>query len=318
MLFLQEGRNQKLQTKIEALRADAASLQAQLMEWTTKVSASAKQLEVLTRSITMRDVRKLRETVDSLKQKHLSMEDSIQAFDVQIRKAKDTIQALEGKLEGMKVYSDTLNKEQKQRQMQELLAQNNDYLNLRFSKMSMERLKAMKDSLHEFAGQKGFDPYKERLAFAINYKRARDKAWACVDRGEGLDSVARLRLDFFMPLRESVGLRAKMTQEQFMEMDSLNVKLSRIAGGIRNLRDIVEITKGKIVKLPESESKGKECLKVIRYYRDEVERSAKYQRYFEVIPFLRELLEEYWKELEEDPLKTQTKAEEIIDQLVVA
>lgn len=103
-----------------------------------------------------------------------------------------------------------------------------------------------------------------------------------------------------------------------MEMDSLNVKLSRIAGGIRNLRDIVEITKGKIVKLPESESKGKECLKVIRYYRDEVERSAKYQRYFEVIPFLRELLEEYWKELEEDPLKTQTKAEEIIDQLVVA
>lgn len=313
-----EKLNQKLQTKIEALRADAASLQAQLMEWTTKVSASAKQLEVLTRSITMRDVRKLRETVDSLKQKHLSMEDSIQAFDVQIRKAKDTIQALEGKLEGMKVYSDTLNKEQKQRQMQELLAQNNDYLNLRFSKMSMERLKAMKDSLHEFAGQKGFDPYKERLAFAINYKRARDKAWACVDRGEGLDSVARLRLDFFMPLRESVGLRAKMTQEQFMEMDSLNVKLSRIAGGIRNLRDIVEITKGKIVKLPESESKGKECLKVIRYYRDEVERSAKYQRYFEVIPFLRELLEEYWKELEEDPLKTQTKAEEIIDQLVVA
>lgn len=308
-----EKLNQKLQTEIEALREDAASLQAQLIEWTTKVSASAKQLEVLTRSVTMRDVRMLRETVDSLEQKHLSMEDSIQAFDAQIRKAKGNVQALEGKLEGMKVYSDRLNKEQKQRQMQELLAQSNDYLNLRFSKMSMERLKAMKDSLHEFAGQKGFDPYKERLAFAINYKRARDKAWACVDRGEGLDSVARLRLDFFMPLRESVGLRAKMTQEQFMEMDSLNVKLSRIAGGIRNLRDIVEITKGKIAKLPESESKGKECLKVIRYYRDEVERSAKYQRYFEVIPFLRELLEEYWKELEEDPLKTQTKAEEKIN-----
>lgn len=313
-----EKTNQKLQTEIEALREDAASLQAQLIEWTTKVSASAKQLEVLTRSVTMRDVRMLRETVDSLEQKHLSMEDSIQAFDAQTRKAKGNVQALEGKLEGMKVYSDRLNKEQKQRQMQELLAQNNDYLNLRFSKMSMERLKAMKDSLHEFAGQKGFDPYKERLAFAINYKRARDKAWACVDRGEGLDSVARLRLDFFMPLRESVGLRAKMTQEQFMEMDSLNVKLSRIAGGIRNLRDIVEITKGKIAKLPESESKGKECLKVIRYYRDEVERSAKYQRYFEVIPFLRELLEEYWKELEEDPLKTQTKAEEKINKLVVA
>ena len=312
-----EKTNQKLQTEIEALREDAASLQAQLIEWTTKVSASAKQLEVLTRSVTMRDVRMLRETVDSLEQKHLSMEDSIQAFDAQIRKAKGNVQALKGELEGMKVYSDRLNKEQKQRQMQELLAQNNDYLNLRFSKMSMERLKAMRDSLHEFAGQKGFDPYKERLAFAINYKRARDKAWACVDRGEGLDSVARLRLDFFMPLRESVGLRAKMTQEQFMEMDSLNVKLSRIAGGIRNLRDIVEITKGKIAKLPESESKGKECLKVIRYYRDEVERSAKYQRYFEVIPFLRELLEEYWKELEEDPLKTQTKAEEKINKLVV-
>lgn len=320
-----EKLNQKLQTKIEALRADTASLQAQLIEWTTKVSASAKQLEVLTRSITMRDVRMLRETVDSLEQKHLAMEDSIQALDAQIRKAKENVQALKGELEGMKVYSDRLNKEQKQRQMQELLAQNNEYLNLRFSKMSMEHLKAMKDSLHEFAGQKGFDPYKERLAFAINYKRARDKAWACVVRGEDLDSVGRLRLDYFMPLRESVGLRGKMTQEQFIEMDSLNVKLSRIAGGIRNLRGIVETAKEKIANLPESESKGKECLveisiyrKEVEKYRKEVEKSAEYQRYFEVIPFLKDLLDEYWKELEKDPLKTQTKAEEKIDQLVVA
>lgn len=313
-----EKTNQKLQTEIEALRAHAASLQVQLMEWTTKVSASAKQLEVLTRSITMRDVGMLRETVVSLEQKHLSMEDSIQALDAQIRKATGNVQALEGKLEGMKVYSDRLNKEQKQRQMQELLAQNNEYLNLRFSKMSMERLKAMKDSLHEFAGQKGFEPYKERLAFAINYKRARDKAWACVDRGEDLDSVGWLRLDYFMPLCESDVLRAKMTQEQFIEMDSLNVKLSRIAGGIRNLRDIVEITKGKIADLPESESKRKECLEEISDYRNEVERSAKYQRYFEVIPFLKDLLDEYWKELEKDPLKTRTEAEEKINQLVVA
>lgn len=313
-----EKLNQKLQTEIEVLRADAASLQVQLMEWTTKVSASAKQLEVLTRSITMRDVRMQRETVDSLEQKHLAMEGTIQALDVQIRKAKENVQALEGKLEGMKVYSDRLNKEQKQRQMQELLAQNNDYLNLRFSEMSMERLKAMKDSLHEFAGQKGFDLYKERLAFAINYKRARDKAWACVVRGEDLDSVGRLRLDYFMPLRESVGLRGKMTQEQFIEMDSLNVKLSRIAGGIRNLRGIVETAKEKIAKLPESESKGKECLEEISKYRNKVEESAKYQRYFEEIPFLKELLNKYWKELEEDPLKVRTETEEKIDKLVVA
>lgn len=316
-----EKTNQKLQTQIEALRADADSLQVQLMEWTTKVSASAKQLEVLPRSVTMMDVRMLRKTVDSLEQKHLSMEDSIQVLDAQIRKAKDTIQALEGKLEGMKVYSDILNKEQKQRQMQELLAQNNEYLNLLFSKMSMERLKAMKDSLHEFAGQKGFDPYKERLAFVINYKRARDKAWACVDRGEDLDSVGWLRLDYFMPLRESDVLRGKMTQDQLLEMDSLNIKLSRIAGGIRYLRDIVDIVenaKVKIANLPESESKGKECLEVISEYRKEVEESAKYQRYFEVIPFLKKLLEKYWKELEKDPLKTRTEAEEKIDKLVVA
>ena len=112
-----------------------------------------------------------------------------------------------------------------------------------------------------------------------------------------------------------------MTQDQLLEMDSLNIKLSRIAGGIRYLRDIVDIVenaKVKIANLPESESKGKECLEVIRYYRQDVEKSAKYQRYFEVIPFLKKLLEEYWKELEKDPLKTQTKTEEKINQLVVA
>lgn len=303
-----EKTNQKLQTKIEALRADAASLQVQLMEWTTKVSASAKQLEVLTRSITMRDVRMLRETVDSLEQKHLLMEDSIQAFNVQIRKAKDTIQALEGKLEGMKVYSDRLNKEQKQRQMQELLAQNNDYLNLRFSKMSMERLKAMKDSLHEFGEQKGFAQYKEHLAFAMKYKPVYDMAWGCVADGEKLDSIGWLRSIFFEKLLSSP-LKDKMTREQFQEMDSMDIKLSRFFGGINKLKEIV-----KTVNSYRNQSDWDK----IKAYRDEVERSAESQRYFEVIPFLKKLLEKYWKELEENPLKTLTEAEEKIDKLVVA
>lgn len=303
-----EKLNQKLQTEIEALRADAATLQAQLMEWTTKVSASAKQLEVLTRSITMRDVRMLRETVDSLKQKHLSMEDSIQAFDMQIRKAKDTIQALEGKLEGMKVYSDTLNKEQKQRQMQELLAQNNDYLNLRFSKMSMERLKAMKDSLHEFGEQKGFAQYKEHLAFAMKYKPVYDMAWGCVADGEKLDSIGWLRSIFFEKLLSSP-LKDRMTREQFQEMDSMDIKLSRFFGGINKLKEIV-----KTVRDYRNQSDWDKAID----YKNDVERSAEYQRYFEVIPFLKKLLDDYWKELKEDPLKTLTKAEEIIKQLVVA
>lgn len=303
-----EKTNQKLQTEIEALRADADSLQVQLMEWTTKVSASAKQLEVLTRSVTMMDVRMLRETVESLEQKHLSMEDSVQALDAQIRKAEGNVQALKGKLEGMKVYSDTLNKEQKQRQMQELLAQNNDYLNLRFSKMSMERLKAMKDSLHEFGEQKGFAQYKEHLAFATKYKPAYDMAWGCVADGEKLDSIGWLRSIFFEKLLSSP-LKDKMTREQFQEMDSMDIKLSRFFGGINKLKEIV-----KTVNSYRNQSDWDK----IKAYRDEVERSAKYQRYFEEIPFLKELLNKYWKELEEDPLKVRTETEEKNDKLVVA
>lgn len=303
-----EKTNQKLQTEIEALRANADSLQVQLMEWTTKVSASAKQREVLTRSITMMDVRMLRKTVDSLEQKHLSMEDSVQALDAQIRKAEGNVQALEGKLEGMKVYSDTLNKEQKQRQMQELLAQNNDYLNLPFSKMSMERLKAMKDSLHEFGEQKGFAQYKEHLAFATKYKPAYDMAWGCVADGEKLDSIGWLRSIFFEKMLSSP-LKDKMTREQFQEMDSMDIKLSRFFGGINKLKEIVKIVNGY-----RNQSDWDKAID----YKNDVERSAEYQRYFEEIPFLKELLEKYWEELKKNPLKTRIKAEEIIDQLVVA
>lgn len=303
-----EKLNQKLQTEIEALRADADSLQVQLMEWTTKVSASAKQLEVLTRSVTMMDVRMLRETVESLEQKRLSMEDSVQALDAQIRKAEGNVQALEGKLERMKVYSDRLNKEQKQRQMQELLAQNNDYLNLRFSKMSMERLKAMKDSLHEFVEQKGFAQYKEHLAFAIKYKSVYDMAWGCVADGEKLDSIGWLRSIFFEKLLSSP-LKDKMTREQFQEMDSMDIKLSRFFGGINKLKEIVKTVNGY-----RNQSDWDKAID----YKNDVERSAEYQRYFEVIPFLKKLLKEYWEELKKDPLKTQTEAEENINQLVVA
>ncbi len=303
-----EKLNQKLQTEIEALREHAASLQAQLVEWTTKVSASAKQREVLTRSITMRDVRMQRETVESLGQKHLAMEDSIKALDAQIRKAQGDVQALEGELKRMKVYSDTLNKEQKQRQMQELLAQNNDYLNLRFSKMSMERLMLMKDSLHEFDEQKGFAQYKEHLAFAIKYKPAYDMAWACVDDGEKLDSIGWLRYIFFEKLLSSP-LKDKMTREQFQEMDSMDIKLSRFFGGINKLKEIV-----KIVNSYRNQSDWDKAID----YKIKVERSVEYQRYFEEIPFLKKLWDGYWKELEENPLKTRTEAEEKINQLVVA
>lgn len=303
-----EKTTQKMQTEIEALGAYADSLQVQLMEWTTKVSASAKQREVLTRSVTMMDVGMLRKTVDSLEQKHLSMEDSIQAFDVQIRKAKDTIQALEGEMEGMKVYSDRLNKEQKQQQMQELLAQNNDYLNLPFSKMSMERLKAMKDSLHEFGEQKGFAQYKEHLAFATKYKPAYDMAWGCVADGEKLDSIGWLRSIFFEKLLSSP-LKDKMTREQFQEMDSMDIKLSRFFGGINKLKEIVKTVNGY-----RNQSDWDKAID----YREKVEKSAEYQRYFEVIPFLKELLKKYWEELEKDPLKTLTEAEKKIDKLVVA
>lgn len=302
-----EKLNQKLQTEIEELRAEADSLQTQLMEWSTKVSASAKQLEVLTRSITMRDVRMQLETVDSLEQKRLLMEDSIQALDAQIRKAEENVQVLQGELEGegMKEYSARLNKEQKQRQMQEVLAQNNDYLNLQFSKMSMERLKAMKDSLHEFGEQKGFAQYKEHLAFAMKYKPVYDMAWGCVADGEKLDSIGWLRSIFFEKLLSSP-LKDKMTREQFQEMDSMDIKLSRFFGGINKLKEIV-----KTVNSYRNQSDWDK-------YRTEVEGSADYQRYFEVIPFLKKLLKEYWEELKEDPLKTQTKAEEQITQLVVA
>lgn len=301
-----EKTNQKLQTEIEALRADADSLQVQLMEWTTKVSASAKQLEVL-RSVTMMDVRMLRETVESLEQKHLSMEDSVQALDAQIRKAEGNVQALEGKLDTMKVYSDTLNKEQKQRQMQELLAQNNDYLNLRFSKMSMERLKAMKDSLHEFGEQKGFAQYKEHLAFAMKYKPVYDMAWVCVSDGEKLDSIGWLRNNFFKKIL-SLPLKDKMSKEQFQEMDSMDIKLSRIYSGINKLKEIVKTVNSYRNKSDWDKDKT-------IYYRKRLEEDTEYQKFVEVIPFLKDLWNEYWEELEEDPLKVSTKTEGKNDKL---
>ena len=100
-----------------------------------------------------------------------------------------------------------------------------------------------------------------------------------------------------------------MTREQFQEMDSMDIKLSRFFGGINKLKEIVKIVNGY-----RNQSDWDKAID----YKNDVERSAEYQRYFEVIPFLKKLLKEYWEELKKNPLKTRTKAEEIIDQLVVA
>lgn len=92
-----------------------------------------------------------------------------------------------------------------------------------------------------------------------------------------------------------------MTREQFQEMDSMDIKLSRFFGGINKLKEIVKTVNGY-----RNQSDWDKAID----YREKVEKSAECQRYFEVIPFLKKLLEKYWKELEEDPLKTRTKAEE--------
>ena len=114
-----------------------------------------------------------------------------------------------------------------------------------------------------------------------------------------------------------------ITKEQFGELDSLDVKLSRFNNGIKELKKIVEgINKNeKIVKIRSERRVGskKDCLDLMRQYivpEKGTEQDKIYQRYFAMIPYLEKLLKKYWEELKKNPFSTPTKSEVVITNLV--
>ena len=116
----------------------------------------------------------------------------------------------------------------------------------------------------------------------------------------------------------------RLSKAQFSEMDSLDTKLSRYAGGLRELKSIIyKINHDKDIQAYRSQKNAqnkKDCVDKIRHYiilGENKDLELVYSRYFNLIPFLDKLVRRYWKELKANPFEVPTQTEQLIENMNV-
>ena len=114
----------------------------------------------------------------------------------------------------------------------------------------------------------------------------------------------------------------KLSLEQYNELDTMDIRLSRYNNGVLRLQEIVknvnndsEIKGLRHSANPDDKDLCKE--KIERYINPVCESDAHviYIRYFEMIPYLQKLLNDYWEELQRNPFTTPTETEKLINKM---
>jgi len=320
-------KNVSLEREIELLRNDSSKVKNGIKDMLFHIEKDSLKFKELDRSyksllsLTSQDsIVALNHYVDSLEKLHRSLQATIVSIKKDISKKSNDLRNADSELQNMNIYSDI--------QKQQTYKSNKLYLNQRYSIMSLKKLTEISNSTDEFKSLDDFDDYQKRIVAALANKVLYDNAWECVSAGKDYQDIDNLRsgINTLLGIKKDETSKGiyKLTKEQFNEMDSLDIRLSRFNSGIKELKKIVdEINKNEeIIRLRSERKSGskRDCLNLIKYYIvPEVgsEQDKIYQRYFMMIPYLEKLLKDYWNELKNNPFDTPTKSEKIITNLIV-
>lgn len=320
-------KNVSLEKDIELLKKDSVKVKGGIKDMLLQIEKdSIKNKELTMRynslltSTSQDSIMILNQYVDSLEKRYKSLHESIMSIKKDISKKSNELRNADSELQDMNVYSEI--------HKQQTYDNNKLYLNQRYSQMSSNKLAEFSKNLNDFTSFEDFSDYQKRIAAAMDNKALYDKTWDCISTGKDYQNAVNYRLKI-APLLEiknddiNKGTY-KLTKEQFNEMDSLNISLSRYNSGIKELKRIVEeINENEeIVRLRSERKSGakRDCLELIKQYiipEEGSEQEKIHLRYFMMIPYLEKLLKDYWNELKKNPFDTPTKSEKIITNLIV-
>lgn len=241
------------------------------------------------------------------------LEKDLEAKRQQLSDGRDSLSA-------MSVFSDDL-KEKK-------LKENMQYTQKPFSQMDGAWLQELYDGSDEFSNLELYDEYTKRLRYA--------KSMLDIYHS-GIDVISSPYDEFAITFaRDSItdptgvekdNLKAgvfKLTEEQFNELDSLDIKLSRFKDGMIALQKIIYGINAdqEIAKLRESGDRNQKSrlVQLVKPYvipEAGTERHNNQERFFNMVPYLGKMLRNYWNEISKDPFLVPTKTEEEILKTIV-
>ena len=199
--------------------------------------------------------------------------------------------------------------------------ENNNLLHCKYSTISDVDIETMMATITDYADFVGYDEYVKRVKATYKNKNLYNRAISALNTRYDSVTIDNLRTELwqlFDVKKDDINAgRFALNSQQFAELDSLDIKLSRYAGGIRELQSIVQRVNSDQIILNGRISRNKNvCIDQMRLIvTRQTDNEAVFSRYFDMIPYLDKLLQDYWKELKRNPLARPTTTEKIINQL---
>lgn len=323
--------NTRLEKSIEALVKDSARLSQNIAQLRSNMSNDSLMLNrlkgelfELQAAVDKKAIAKLEKEIDSLKQISQDLDKSIDSLGVDINKVNKDIRMAEDANKTRGEYRKIELKEQEKKQKEYLDIKIKKYISLAYSQMHLDSLQALHQALSKYSVQDKSESTK--LKATIANKTIYDKGVKCINEG-GIsnDDIVTIRKQLIALLdikADDAGSdKYKLNAQHFTEIDSLDIKLSRMNSGVKALQGIVDAVNADETIQACRKSKGMASshdytARVEALTTKKSNREA-FEKYFEKIPYLKNLLDAYRKELMNPRTILPTPTEQKIKQLKV-
>lgn len=315
----------KLNASNDEIRKEISDLKKRL--GTFRDSIRRLNVSVAEDSLLLKDAEARKYSMEQLNSKEYlaKLTEEIAAFDStnkararDIEEQKKVLEAKRQQLDScrayvsrMEVFAEELKKEELKGKMQ--------YTQSPFSQMDAEKLQNLLEQSEKYSGLKSlYDEYVKRLRYAkamLDIYRfgneVIDSPYDGINITYARDSITTPSMVTEDNLSDGI---FKLTQEQYNELDSLDIKLSRFMNGMIKLQEVIADVNKKI-----ENNKDKDLNKLIESYREPKEGTEYYKiynRYFNMVPYLKKLLDRYLNEKQKNPNSHSDTEDEILKTIV--
>lgn len=311
--------NLQLKKDIESLAADTSALhqaiekfEAEQLLLDTQIDSIAKLCDELRGDVYNKELSAMQQKVNSLKADAQRLQSRKLELVSLNRQQEATLSQLKNNISSMGAYSEIKD--------QQMYSSYQEALTYPYSIITLEKISEIESKMNSFSTLPEYSEFKVRFASCKKNKELYDVAenllntkYDAIKIDKTRDRLYELLSITNNDLKKGI---IKLSDAQYAEIDTLDIKLSRYGDGITVLQSIVKAVNESNVR--ESNPGDRDaCIDAMRsiVVSETEENAEKRKRYFDMIPFLRDLYQKYWNELQADPFAVPTESENIIMQL---
>ena len=311
--------NLQIEKEIQSMIADTVALYQTIIKFEvehfrldTQIDSIANLCNELKGDIENKKVAAVQQKVDSLNAVVKTLQDRKKELTALLQQKESSLSGLKSNISGMGAYS-AIKDEQ-------MYAQYKDMLTKPYSEVIIEVLEEIESKIGSFTKLPDFAEFKVRLNACKNNKKLYDFAQNLLTEKHNGDKIDKIRDKLYelLDIKKDDFCKGvvKLSEAQYFEIDTLDIKLSRYGAGIAVLQNIVKAVNDSKAREQYQGNKAA-CVEAMRsiIISDAPEYVENRKRYFDMIPSLKALCQKYWVELQADPFKVPTETETLIMQL---